>query len=325
MRRINKVVGYIAIATMSLLLSGCKYQLLHPSGYVANEERMLILVCLAIMLCVVIPVMIAIVVFAIKYRASNTNNVYLPDWGHSNKVEVIMWSIPVLVVTILGVLTGVYAFKLEPSRELPASVVGTQKSIMVDAVALDWKWLFIYPEYGVAAVNELYAPVNREVFLQLSAENAINAFWVPKLGTVLYAMPQMNSKLHLIANEKGVFDGSSANFSGDGFANMRFRWHSVSNEDFLNWIEKLKHSGNSLERKDYLELAKAPDVEDVAAKEKDAEVRYYGKVDNELYYRVVNGCVAQNKECNERLMWRDAASSLWGQICSCFNADYVAK
>lgn len=325
MNKINKIVWYVVLTTMSVALSGCNYQVLHPSGYVANEERMLILICLAVMLCVVIPVMIAIVVFAIKYRASNTNNVYLPDWGHSNKIEVAMWSIPIIVVVILGVLTGVYVFKLEPSRNLPTSVVGAQKSIMVDAVALDWKWLFIYPEYGVAAVNELYAPVNRQIFLQLSSENAVNAFWVPKLGTVLYAMPQMNSKLHLIANEKGVFEGSSANFSGDGFAHMRFRWHSVANNDFLDWIEKLRHSGNALSREGYLQLAKAPDPEDVAAKEKDSEVRYYGKVDPELYYRVVNGCVAQNKECNERLMWRDAASSLWGQLCSVFNADYVAK
>jgi len=325
MNKINKFIWSVIAASMALLLSGCKYQLLHPSGYVAAEERTLILLCLAVMLCVVVPLMIAIVIFAIKYRASNTDATYLPDWGHSNKIELTMWGIPVVIVIILGIFTGIYTFKLEPSRDLPSSVVGTQKPIMVDAVALDWKWLFIYPEYGVAAVNEIYAPVNRQVFLQLSAENSINAFWVPKLGTVLYAMPQMNSKLHLIANEKGVFEGLSANFSGDGFANMKFRWHSVDDKEFNNWIEKIKHSGNSLGREEYLQLAKAPDTEDIAAKERDADVRYYSKVDNELYYRVVNGCVAQNKECNERLMWRDAASSLWGQLCSVFNSDYVAK
>lgn len=325
MNKINKFIWSVAAVSMALLLSGCKYQLLHPSGYVATEERTLILLCLAVMLCVVVPLMIAIVYFAIKYRASNACATYLPDWGHSNKIEVTMWGIPVVIVIILGIFTGIYTFKLEPSRALPNSVVGSQKPIMVDAVALDWKWLFIYPEYGVATVNEIYAPVNRQVFLQLSAENAINAFWVPKLGTVLYAMPQMNSKLHLIANEKGVFEGLSANFSGDGFANMHFRWHSVDNKEFNDWIEKIRHSGNSLGREEYLQLAKAPDTEDVAAKERDGDVRYYSKVDNELYYRVVNGCVASNKECNERLMWRDAASSLWGQLCSVFNSDYVAK
>lgn len=167
MNKINKFIWSVIAASMALLLSGCKYQLLHPSGYVAAEERTLILLCLAVMLCVVVPLMIAIVIFAIKYRASNTDATYLPDWGHSNKIEVTMWGIPVVIVIILGIFTGIYTFKLEPSRDLPSSVVGTQKPIMVDAVALDWKWLFIYPEYGVAAVNEIYAPVNRQVFLQL--------------------------------------------------------------------------------------------------------------------------------------------------------------
>ena len=277
------------------------------------------------MLCIVVPVMIAVVVFAIKYRASNTSSEYLPEWGHSSKIEVIMWSIPVIVVTILGILTGIYTFKLEPSRNISASIVGNEKPIQVDAVALDWKWLFIYPEYGVASVNELYAPVKRQIFLQLSAENSINAFWVPSLGTVLYAMPQMNSKLHLVADKTGVFRGLSANFSGDGFANMKFKWHSVTQDEFNAWIHKLKNAGGNLGRNAYLQLAKAPDTEDLAAKKEDTKVRYYAKVDDELYYRIVNGCVPSNKECNERLMWRDAASSLWGQLCSVFNADYVEK
>lgn len=325
MNKITKFTSFVAVGFIGLLLSGCKYQLLYPAGYVASTEKSLILISLAVMLCVVIPIMIAIVYFAIKYRSTNTSAVYMPDWGHSSKIEVAMWGIPVVITIILGILTGIYTFKLEPSRALPVKVATTQKPIMVDAVALDWKWLFIYPEYGVATVNELYAPVNRQVFLQLSAQNAINAFWVPKLGTVLYAMPQMNSKLHLIANQKGIFEGSSANFSGDGFANMQFRWHSVDNKEFNDWIAKVQHSGNALGRAEYLALAKAPDIEDIEAKRKDSEVRYYANVDKDLYYRVVNGCVAQGKECNERLMWRDAASSLWGQLCSVFNADYVAK
>lgn len=310
---------------LPLVLAGCQWQVLSPAGYVAEEERMLILICIAVMLCVVIPVMVAIVMFACKYNAKNTSLEYLPDWGHSTKMEVFMWGIPVVIVTILGIITGYYAFKLEPSRNLSSSVAGIQQPLQINAVALDWKWLFIYPEYGVAAVNELYAPVNRQVFLQLSAQNAINAFWVPKLGTVLYAMPQMNSKLHLIANQEGVFPGLSANFSGDAFANMHFLWHSVKELEFNNWLNKIKQSGAPLSREDYLQLAKAPDAEDLAAKQKDSAIRYYTKLDNELYYRIVNGCVAQGKECNERLMWRDAASSLWGQLCSVFNADYVEK
>lgn len=325
MKKHIKYLQALSWVCMPLLLAGCQWQVMNPAGYVAKQERILILLCLGVMLCVVVPVMVAIVLFAVKYNAKKTSAEYLPDWGHSTKVEVYMWGIPVVIVTILGILTGFYTFKLEPSRNLPAAVAGAQQPLQIDVVALDWKWLFIYPQYGVAAVNELYAPVNRQVFLQLSSQNAINAFWVPKLGTVLYAMPQMNSKLHLIANQEGEFPGLSANFSGDAFADMHFLWHSVPAIQFSAWIDKLKQLGGPLARADYLRLAKAPGAEDLAGRKNDSAIRYYSKVDNELYYRVVNGCVEQGRECNERLMWRDAASSLWGQLCSVFNADYIEK
>lgn len=321
---IRSIATMIALGGLSIL-SGCQgLKLLNPAGYIAHEERFMLIICVAVMLCVVIPVMIAVVWFAFKYRAGNKSSEYLPDWGKSHKVETFMWGIPVVVIIVLASLTGYYTFKLEPSQVLPRSVVGQTTPLQVDVVALDWKWLFIYPEYGVASVNELYAPKGRQVFLQISAENSINAFWVPRLGTILYAMPQMNAKLHLIADRLGDFEGLSANFSGDGFSGMHFKWHSVTEEGFRDWIKAIKAAHTpKLDRAGYLKLAQHPSEEaPVAEKVADQRIRYYSDVDPELYYRIVNACVVSDRECNERLMWRDAASSLWGQLCSVFNADY---
>ncbi|WP_019220790.1 ubiquinol oxidase subunit II [Bartonella senegalensis] len=319
MKSFMRQLGIFAVLSGMLLISGCKIDVLQPSGYVARQQLILIAICVLVMLCVVIPVMVSVVFLAIKYRASNTKADYLPDWGHSNKIEAFMWGIPIVIVTILGLLTAYYTYRLEPTNSLPVEVVGEGKPLQVDVVALDWKWLFIYPEYGIASINEIYAPEGRQVLLQLTSENSVNAFWVPKLGTVLYAMPQMNSKLHLVAEEQGVFKGSSANYSGDGFAGMRFKWHSVSSQDFDNWIAKARSHGQVLDRASYRQLTIAPRMGDVPAKEKDAEVRYFAPVEKGLYYRVVNRCVDENTVCNEDLMKRAAAQTLWGALCSVFD------
>ncbi|CDO46154.1 cytochrome ubiquinol oxidase subunit II [Bartonella henselae] len=323
MKNFVRQLEILAVLGGLLLISGCKIDVLQPSGYVARQQLILITVCVLVMLCVVIPVMVSVVFLAIKYRASNTAADYLPDWGHSNKIEAFMWGIPIVIVTILGLLTAYYTYKLEPTNSLPVDVVGEEKPLQVDVVALDWKWLFIYPGYGVASINEIYAPKGRQVLLQLTSENSVNAFWVPKLGTVLYAMPQMNAKLHLVAEEQGIFKGSSANYSGDGFAGMRFKWHSVSSQDFDKWIAKVRANGQILDRASYRQLTIAPRMGDSTAKEKDAEVRYFAPVEKQLYYRVVNRCVDENTVCNEDLMKRAAAQTLWGALCSVFDADVI--
>ncbi|WP_438721883.1 ubiquinol oxidase subunit II [Bartonella rochalimae] len=323
MRDFIQQIKILAVLWMALLLSSCKVDVLQPAGYVARQQLILIILCVVVMLCVVIPVMIAVVFLAIKYRASKTTEDYLPDWGHSNKIEAFMWGIPVIIVMVLGLLTAHYTYKLEPSNALPTDVVGEEKPLQVDVVALDWKWLFIYPEYGIASVNEIYAPQGRQVLLQITSESSVNAFWVPKLGTVIYAMPQMNAKLHLIADKQGVFNGSSANYSGDGFANMRFKWHSVPLNDFDNWVAKVRANGQKLDRLSYRQLSVSPLMGDIAAKEKDAEVRYFAPVEKQLYYRIVNRCVGENVICNEDLMKRAAAQTLWGTLCSVFDPSAI--
>ncbi|EJF91241.1 ubiquinol oxidase subunit II [Bartonella tamiae] len=325
MKYFVKLTGLVTVLASLLLLTGCEFDVLKPAGYIAQQQLMLIIICVAVMLCVVIPVMIAVVYFAIKYRATNTKSEYLPDWGHSKKVETYMWGIPIVIVTILGAMTVYYTFKLEPSKVISQEIAGDEKPLQIDVVALDWKWLFIYPEYGVASINEIYAPKGRQVFLQISSESAINAFWVPKLGSLIYAMPQMNAKLHLIADEDGVFYGRSANYSGDGFATMHFKWHSVPEADFNQWIETARQSGNELDRQSYQRLAVAPKMGDVAAKEKDAEVRYFSHVDPNLYYRVVNRCVVDGTTCNEDQMKLAAAQTLWGELCSVFDPGVIQR
>lgn len=323
MKNYNKLFGLLGVFASFMLLSGCEYDVLNPAGYIAQEQRTLIYICVGVMLCVVIPVMIAVVVFAIKYRATNTEAEFLPDWGHSTKIEIYMWGIPVIIVVCLAVLTGIATHKLEPSKPIDQAIVGTQVPIQIDAVALDWKWLFIYPQYGVASINEIYAPEGRQVLIQMSSESSVNAFWVPRLGTVLYAMPQMNAKLHLVASEQGVYSGSSANFSGDGFSNMRFKWHSVSQASFENWIVQARQKGSVLDRAEYTKLSISPKMNDAVAKEKDEQVRYFSKVDNDLYYRVVNRCVGEKAVCNQDQMKKAAAETLWGELCSVFDSDVI--
>lgn len=321
MKNLTKILGIIGAFASMLVLSGCEIAVLNPAGEVAMHERNLIVIATVVMLCVVVPVMIAIVYFAIKYRATNTDAEYLPDWGFSHKIETIMWGVPICIVVILAIMTAYYTHKYEPSKPLSPEVVGEQEALQVDVVALEWKWLFIYPEYGVASVNELYAPAGRQVFLQLTAEDSINAFWVPTLGTVLYAMPQMNAKLHLFTKNEGVFSGTSANYSGDGFAGMHFKWHSVSNGEFDNWVAKARESGRVLDRAAYVELTK---------RTKNVPVSYYSQVENDLYYRVVNRCVRKDgdgndTQCNEKLMAIAAAKSLWGELCSVVEPKVVEK
>ncbi|RCL01311.1 MAG: cytochrome o ubiquinol oxidase subunit II [Candidatus Tokpelaia sp. JSC085] len=312
MKKLKKILTFSEALTCMLLLSGCDIAVLHPAGLVAKAQRDLIVVSLLLMLCIVIPVMIAIVAFAIKYRVSNSAAEYLPEWGESHKVEFFMWGIPICIVAVLAVLSAYFIHQYEPSKPLDLALTddGHNRLLRIDVVALEWKWLFIYPEYGIATINEIYAPTGQQVSLQLTAENTINAFWVPKLGTVLYAMPQMNAKLHLVSEEDGQFSGISANYSGEGFSNMRFTWNSVSHDDFNHWVARVRQSSVTLDSSTYLALTQ---------RNKNTPVTHFSEIEKNLYYRIVNRCVVQGSQCNEYLMRLAAEKSLWGELCSVFN------
>lgn len=318
MKNVTKILMIFGGLLSMFLLSGCDMVVLNPDGYIAQNERNLIVVATVVMLCIVIPVMIAVVVLAYKYRATNSKAEYLPDWGYSTKIELWMWGVPIAVVSILAVMLVYYTIKLDPKRPLDEAVAGKREdALQIDAVAMDWKWLFIYPQYGVASINEIYAPAKKQVFLQLSGEQSVNAFWVPSLGTVLYAMPQMNAKLHLYTEHQNVYKGGSANFSGDGFSNMYFKWHSVSNQEFDQWIAKLRTSHQTLNAQRYQQLR---DNKNDGVYHR---IEYFSSVPKDLYYRIVNRCVDDGSVCNEELMAKAAAQSLWGQLCSVVEPDLV--
>ncbi|RCL03658.1 MAG: cytochrome o ubiquinol oxidase subunit II [Candidatus Tokpelaia sp. JSC161] len=305
----KKIFNIFAIVGLSFLLSACKILVLQPEGLVAKAQRTLIITSFVLMLCIVIPVMIAIVVFAIKYHVSNKDREYLPEWSESYSIECFTWGVPILIITVLAILSGYFTYRYEPSKSLPI-LRADEKSLQIDAIALEWKWLFIYPEYGIATINEIYAPTGQQVFMQLTAESVMNAFWVPQLGTVIYAMPQMNAKLHLFSEKNGSFIGMPAHYSGEGFSGMGFKWYSVSRDAFENWVARVRQSSLKLDRSTYVALTR---------KSKRNSVLYFSGINKDLYYRVVNRCVLAGSKCNEDLMRLAAGKSLWGRICSVFD------
>lgn len=235
-----------------LLLSGCGMTLLEPKGQVGMAEKDLIITATLLMLVVVVPVILMTIAFAWKYRASNTKATYLPDWSHSTKIEVAVWGVPLILLIFLGIITYKSTHALDPYRPLESDV----KPVTIQVVSLDWKWLFIYPEQGIATVNKIVFPVDTPVNFQITSDSVMNSFFIPALGGQIYAMAGMQTKLHLIANEKGEFDGISANYSGEGFTGMKFTATATSQADFDAWVADVKKSPKRLETAEYAALAK---------------------------------------------------------------------
>ncbi len=253
-----------------LMLSGCKMVLLDPKGQVGVDEKSLIITATLLMLIVVIPVIVMTLVFAWKYRASNTKATYRPNWSHSTAIELVVWIIPCVIVAILGTITWKTTHELDPYRPLDSDV----KPIEVQVVSLDWKWLFIYPEQGIATVNELAFPVDTPVNFKITSQSAMNSFFIPALGSQIYSMAGMQTKLHLIANHEGSYDGFSANLSGEGFSDMKFQAIATDEQGFNDWVSQVKANSETLDLDSYPALA-APSKAD--------PVRYYGSVSPTLY------------------------------------------
>lgn len=277
--------GAAAVASAALL-SGCDLThmaLLAPKGDIGAQEKQLILIALGLMLLVVIPVIVLTLWFAWRYRESNTSATYAPRWSHSTAIEVVVWSIPCVIVVTLAVLIWNTTHTLDPYRPIESST----KPVRVDVVALNWKWLFIYPDYGVASVNQLAIPVDTPVEFNLTAESLMNSFFIPQLGTQVYAMSGMQTKLHLIANEPGVYAGRSAAFSGPGFSDMHFDTLATSRADFDAWIARAKASPAMLSRAAYEQLAQPGEKAPVALYSNVAPGLFEGVVDK--YMRDVHG------------------------------------
>lgn len=250
------------------------------------------------MLLIIIPVIALTLFFAWKYRESNKSATYSPDWDHSTVLELVIWSAPLLIIIALGAITWVSTHALDPYRPLERidakrSLPTNVKPLTVEVVALDWKWLFFYPEHGIATVNEMAAPVDRPIQFKITASTVMNSFFVPALAGQIYAMPGMETKLHAVINQPGEYEGLSANYSGAGFSGMRFKFHGLDEQGFEQWIAKAKASGQTLTREDYLKLEQPSERE---------PVRYYASVDKGLYDKILNRCVEANRMCMNEMM-----------------------
>ncbi|CAL4326527.1 ubiquinol oxidase subunit II [Buchnera aphidicola] len=258
-------------------LNGCDSFLLKPHGLIAIEECSLISISFFMMLLVVIPVIFMTIYFSIKYRATNTNQIYKPNWCDSKKIEIVVWTIPILIISFLAFLSWNYTHKLEPKK----SIASFYKPIKIDAIALDWKWLFIYPDYHVATINEIMFPVNRPVLFRITSNSVMNSFFIPALGSQIYAMPGMATTLNLISNSPGEYKGISSNYSGRGFSNMKFSAISVlQNDIFLNWLKKIKTSSKVLNTMKIFNTISMPND--------NHPVEYFSNVKEDLFNHIIN-------------------------------------
>ena len=288
-----------------LLLSACNTIVMNPAGDVANQQADLIVVSTVLMLLIIVPVLVLIVVFAWRYRNGNTTAPYKPEWDHSTRLELVIWGAPLLIIIALGLITWISTHLLDPYRPLQRldaarPIAANTKVLEVEVVALDWKWLFIYPELGIATVNELAAPVDVPVRFKITASTVMNSFYIPAMAGQIYAMPSMQTTLHGVINKAGVYDGFSANYSGAGFSNMRFKFHALDQAGFDAWVAKVKAgngTGGTLDRTAYLGLEK-PTIKDA--------VRYYNGVETNLFDAVVNRCVEPGSVCMTQQMHADA-------------------
>jgi cytochrome o ubiquinol oxidase subunit 2 len=288
-----KTLRGLLLLALTLALAGCHTVLMSPSGDVARQQRDLIVTSFVLMMLIVVPVIIATLVFAWRYRASNQKAHYDPEWDHSTIVELMIWSAPLLIIIALGAITWVSTHKLDPYRPLERIAPGKltpldAKPLEVDVVALDWKWLFIYPEQNLAVVNEMAAPVDRPIHFNLTASTVMNSFFVPALAGQIYAMPGMQTVLQAVINKPGDYQGFSANYSGAGFSYMNFTFHGMSDEDFGKWVAQAKSHGGTLDQATYA-LLEAPSQKD--------PVRYYGSVAPGLYRSILDRCVQPGPAC----------------------------
>jgi cytochrome o ubiquinol oxidase subunit 2 len=256
-------------------LSGCSnLVLLDPKGSVGAAEKTLILTASGAMLLVVVPVIVLTLLFAWHFRASNRSATYAPKWAHSTAIEVVVWTIPALIILFLGILTWRTTHELDPYKPIESNV----KPINVEVVALNWKWLFVYPDLGIATVNQLAMPVGTPVNFQITSDAVMNSFFIPQLGSQIYAMAGMQTRLHLVADHAGDYMGVSSNYSGKGYSDMNFRALAMSHEDFDAWVAKVKAGPQHLSMDEYAAVAQPSEKN---------PVQYFSSVDPNLFRNIV--------------------------------------
>lgn len=295
-----------AILPLAAVLGGCGAIVLEPAGDVAARQRDLLVLSTGLMLLIIVPVMALTVLFAWRYRQSAKARDYEPEWDHSTKLELVIWSAPLLIIICLGAMTWMGTHLLDPYRPLDRLAEGQPipagtKALEVNVVALDWKWLFIYPEEGIATVNELALPTNRPVRFRITSASVMNSFYIPAMAGQIYAMPGMETKLHGVMNRQGVFDGFSANYSGSGFSHMRFKVHSTDEAGFAGWVQQVRDGGGNLTRERYLQLEQPSE---------NVPVTTFAGVEKGLFPAVLNMCVRPGKMCMGEMMAIDARGGM---------------
>ncbi|HEY0916686.1 MAG TPA: ubiquinol oxidase subunit II [Solimonas sp.] len=301
-----RIARCMLLFPLVFLLAGCDWVVLRPSGDIAMQQRDLIVVSTVLMLLIVLPVMALTALFAWRYRQSNKEATYDPEWHHSTQLELVIWSAPLLIIIALGAVTWIATHTLDPFRPLDRidaqrAVTADMKPLKVQVVAMDWKWLFIYPDYGIASVNEMAAPVDVPIEFSITASTVMNSFFIPALAGQIYAMPAMETKLHAVINKAGDYEGFSANYSGHGFSHMRFRFAGMSGADFDGWVAKVREAKDPLNREEYQRLDQPSER---------VPVRHYGSTMAGLFDAVVNLCVDPNKMCMRDMMAIDARGGL---------------
>jgi cytochrome o ubiquinol oxidase subunit 2 len=263
------------LSAFAVPLAGCS-GVLDPHGPVGAAEKLILLDSLAIMLAIIVPVMLATFGFAWWFRASNAHATYRPSWAFSGTLELIVWAIPALVITFLGGIAWFGSHALDPYKALASGA----KPVEIEVVSLDWKWLFIYPDEGIAAVNQLVVPVGAPVHFRLTSSGVMNSFFVPQLGSQIYTMAGMTSQLNLQADEAGEYPGLSAQFSGDGFSGMRFNMRAAPADAYAKWIADAKAAGPALDKAAFADLARPS---------QDAPPSVYKVLDPGLFDWIVGG------------------------------------
>ncbi len=247
------IIGLLSLCGGVFFLGGCSNILLfHPKGPIGDAERFVIIVAIALMLIVVIPVAVMDLLFPRKYRSTNPKATYMPKWSRSAKIEWVVWLVPAVIVAILGTLIWHFTFHLDPYKPIDTGV----KPVNIEVVSMDWKWLFIFPDQNIAAVNQLVFPVGVPLSFRITSDTVMTSFFIPQLGSQIYAMAGMQTRLHLLADEPGTYLGQNQHFSGRGFTGMHFKAIAVSPKEFEAWIQKVKLSPDKLDPARYRELEK---------------------------------------------------------------------
>jgi cytochrome o ubiquinol oxidase subunit 2 len=268
-------LNVIFLTIVSFMLSGCDSGPLAPKGLIAITELNLFWFSGILMLFVVIPVILMALWFAWRYRDAGKAK-YTPEWTHSTRLEIVWWAIPCIIILILGTVTWKTTHSLDPYKPLDSKV----KPVKIEVISLDWKWLFIYPEYNIATVNYLQIPVNTPIDFKITAASPMNSFIIPQLGGQIYAMTGMTTQLHLLAHEPGVYRGLGTNYTGIGFADMHFDAKVTSESDFTHWVNGIKENNDKkLDSGEFWGKLVPPSM--------NYPVSYFGKIENGLFDEIV--------------------------------------